>query len=643
MARTSIPHAARRNSTREDNATRDDSQGDSRGQIRLHKLLSLPGGEPALFFLHNFENDELTKRIFDHGGRVTDNDATADVILTTRQDEYKSLKDRYAISKKTYVRMSGFVDRCINSRRFQLAPIADKGVVGRRPGARRIEFTQDDDEHLCQYIAEVLPDKREGGRTGHFIYTDLMRRANEFGQFTWAQRHTKDAWRERYRKNQERLDERITEIVEESPPAADGKGRYILRRYKRVEQDDELIADEGGLDTKERRESETDDEDGPVQSGRTDFHRQEEEEEEEGEEGEPVAAHKPESLLIQTEENGEEGEPTTTRQSRAGSSLRIVGSRRRGRVSHSEAPLPKGRRAILSRREPEPLKEPSPGDVDATLIRADVETPEPTGSTARTRRLMTLRARPTVASTSPRRSRARGRSVDPPEASPPRTRAARLRSKATAPTTSRRGARGRLRLVSIESPETEPATLPTTSTTEPTTVTVLKPASEPQAVDEFMVNSDDDDDDGGGDDDSGGDDDDEIDMHEVEANLRVSAGHLGDSSADNPTGSLSPDDLQTSLRLQAPIANIAATRDSGDYVDDDDSDEDDVEILAHARNSDVSSSPPRTANQKKSVARDSSEEIVLIPGTRAGVEKKRRTEMAKTTSYVPPSGTRAAL
>jgi hypothetical protein len=42
----------------------------------------------------------------------------------------------------------------------------------------RTEFTEEDDEHLCQYIAEVLPQKDEGGRTGHFIYLDLMRRVS---------------------------------------------------------------------------------------------------------------------------------------------------------------------------------------------------------------------------------------------------------------------------------------------------------------------------------------------------------------------------------------------------------------------------------------------------------------------------------
>jgi hypothetical protein len=114
------------------------------------QLFSLPNGEHATFLFHNFENADLTNRIFvsfrlassqildsdalrqEHGGRITDNDDDADVILTISREEYISLKDKYAISRKTHVRLSGFVDRCINARRFQLAPIVEKGVPGRK-------------------------------------------------------------------------------------------------------------------------------------------------------------------------------------------------------------------------------------------------------------------------------------------------------------------------------------------------------------------------------------------------------------------------------------------------------------------------------------------------------------------------------
>ena len=119
-----------------------------------NQLFSLPSGEPAFFLLHNFENVDLTKRILvsscvdftgtwfkyvtpqEHGGRITDDDDDADVVLTISREEYLSLKDRYAISRKTHVRMSGFVDRCIDARRFQLVPVFEKGVPGRRPASR---------------------------------------------------------------------------------------------------------------------------------------------------------------------------------------------------------------------------------------------------------------------------------------------------------------------------------------------------------------------------------------------------------------------------------------------------------------------------------------------------------------------------
>jgi hypothetical protein len=53
--------------------------------------------------------------------------------------------------------------------------------------------------------------------------------------------------------------------------------------------------------------------------------------------------------------------------------------------------------------------------------------------------------------------------------------------------------------------------------------------------------------------------------------------------------------------------------------------------------------PPGTSqNQADEFDHESSEEIFPSPGTRAGAEKKRRTQVAKAAPYVPPRGTRAA-
>ena len=240
--------------------------------------------------------------------------------------------------------------------RLSLNISIDPVVLNQRP-LSRTEFTEDDDEHLCQYIADILPEKGEGGRTGHFIYTDLMRRvstihlrsisrsnpllspiqADQFGQYVWAQRHTKEAWRERYRKNQGRLDQRITEIVEENPPAPDGKGQYRLRRFGKLDRGDE-DAEEFILDAEaeESAESSTDNGDDPVLAKRASAQPQEEEEEEDGEEDQRMAEHYPDGEFSPRHqgshhEEQEEGQKaqTAVRRRKAGSITRSKVARRK--------------------------------------------------------------------------------------------------------------------------------------------------------------------------------------------------------------------------------------------------------------------------------------------------------------------------
>jgi hypothetical protein len=143
------------------------------------------------------------------------------------------------------------------------------------------------------------------------------------------------------------------------------------------------------------------------------------------------------------------------------------------------------------------LEEPSvPDDIDATL-RGDAgvdddklaEEPEPVetavrkGGAKRTR----PRARQVAPPPSPRRTRARSRSrsVDVPENVPAAPRSSRAKAKALAATTAAAAA--------------APA--------------ALQPVSESQVFDEFVAHSD----------------DDEVEMHEVEDDLQVSARSRGES------------------------------------------------------------------------------------------------------------------
>lgn len=141
------------------------------------------------------------------------------------------------------------------------------------------------------------------------------------------------------------------------------------------------------------------------------------------------------------------------------------------------------------------LEEPSvPDDIDATL-RGDAgvddklaEEPEPVetavrkGNAKRTR----PRARQVAPPPSPRRTRARSRSrsVDVPEDVPAAPRTTRAKAKALAATTA-------------------PAAAPA----------ALQPVPESQVFDEFVAHSD----------------DDEVEMHEVEDDLQVSARSRGES------------------------------------------------------------------------------------------------------------------
>jgi hypothetical protein len=106
------------------------------------------------------------------------------------------------------------------------------------------------------------------------------------------------------------------------------------------------------------------------------------------------------------------------------------------------------------------------------------------------------------------------------------------------------------------------------------------------------------------------------------------------------------EDLQTSGHVQSTAPSDAAIANPGrDDLDDDD--DDDTELLARVKKLDVHAPPVPAANLNRSGHRDrdqrsSSEEIFPSPGTRAGAEKRRRTQVAKAAPYVPPKGTRAA-
>jgi hypothetical protein len=185
-----------------------------------------------------------------------------------------------------------------------------------------------------------------------------------------------------------------------------------------------------------------------------------------------------------------------------------------------------------------------------------------------------------------------------------------------------------------------------------------KPVPESQVFDEFVAHSD---------------NDDEGEMHEVEANLQITAhsrgsllSHIwlyyiiiislcfdsnGKYTTESPAGNQMhsghrAEDLQTSRRVQSTAPSDAAIANpASDDLDDDD--DDDIKLFAFVKKLDIHAPPVPAANENRSGHRDrdqrsSSEEIFPSPRTRAGAEKRRLTQAAKAAPYVPPKGTRAA-
>lgn len=108
---------------------------------------------------------------------------------------------------------------------------------------RRTQFTEEDEQHLCEWIAAKIPYKETGGRTGNRLYQQLcemvcksrpyhntcpLTTATQSAdpEYAWVTRHTWQSWRERYKKNSARLDTKISEIVEQKKPAHGAKGQY---------------------------------------------------------------------------------------------------------------------------------------------------------------------------------------------------------------------------------------------------------------------------------------------------------------------------------------------------------------------------------------------------------------------------------
>ncbi|EAU92871.2 hypothetical protein CC1G_03658 [Coprinopsis cinerea okayama7 len=185
-------------------------------QMHIHPSIANPNARSA-----------LSLRIMVHSGGIASASLqAAKVILADPNTEvFQHLVKTYESDPNKYVESYLWVKKCIEKGAVMYTPLVYKNPGGRRPGEERTQFTEDDEQRLCRWIAEKIPFKETGGRTGNRLYQQLIEQASD-PEYAWVTRHTWQSWRERYKKNASRLDRVIARIVEEKQPTLGEKGQY---------------------------------------------------------------------------------------------------------------------------------------------------------------------------------------------------------------------------------------------------------------------------------------------------------------------------------------------------------------------------------------------------------------------------------
>ncbi|EDR15052.1 uncharacterized protein LACBIDRAFT_300808 [Laccaria bicolor S238N-H82] len=197
----------------------------------LLKQIFVENGMPIRMHIHpSIANvnarSALSSRIMHSGGDPHASAQSARVILADpNTDVFHHLVKIYQSDPDKYIESYLWVKKCIEKGTVVYTPLVYKNPGGRRPGEERTQFTDEDEEHLCNWIAAKIPYKETGGRTGNRLYQQLCEQTND-PEFAWVTRHTWQSWRERYKKNSSRLDTTIAGIVERKRPAQGEKGQY---------------------------------------------------------------------------------------------------------------------------------------------------------------------------------------------------------------------------------------------------------------------------------------------------------------------------------------------------------------------------------------------------------------------------------
>ncbi|KAF5390342.1 hypothetical protein D9757_002781 [Collybiopsis confluens] len=203
------------------------------------KPIFLDDGRPMHIHIHesianiNFRQ-KMCERIMECAGYPYATIESARVILAdAKTNVFNALVKTYQLTPHKFIETLEWVDKCIERQDVIFTPHVFKNPGGRRAGEERTQFSEEDEQKLCEWIAAKIPYKSTGGRTGNKLYQQLFEMRNH-PEFTWVTRHTWQSWRERYKKNADRLDKIIDSIVTTTKPTQGEKWQYGY-----VRQDDE--------------------------------------------------------------------------------------------------------------------------------------------------------------------------------------------------------------------------------------------------------------------------------------------------------------------------------------------------------------------------------------------------------------------
>jgi len=198
-------------------------------------------GMPVEIWLHPALDEKVARDLaieIEKAGGVTETTEESTRVIVapniTRQEVilFKDLTYKYAHSGDKYVEGIVWVRDCLNNQKYEHHLPEQKTMAGAKPGSQRVEYTQEDDMNLVQYVGKRIPNAGKGGRIGNNLYIELCQRIDEY---PWAARHPWQSWRNRYRSRQLIFDEGIKKWLQENPPSGDGKGQFEhVRRPGRV-------------------------------------------------------------------------------------------------------------------------------------------------------------------------------------------------------------------------------------------------------------------------------------------------------------------------------------------------------------------------------------------------------------------------